>query len=237
MSRISNAPTLIYFHKVVHIALLCVVLIAIASSYFSSSLIVEIYESISPISGIAALFPYISVIVNASNAPPITESYLTLLYLAFSGLFVNLYFAIKPAFSGSLDKSYELSSSGYGYFIEENIYRKLAPSISLDYISRLTTLIANQSPLTREYPANKPELLANYLVNSEVQRGYAVMFVGAFILFPWFAYGDVNSSKMTILSFRYSAVLMSYLQVRLLFEAIVFLVLFFNSKNREVGAG
>lgn len=231
MSRISNVTTLTYFHKMVHIILLCVVLIAIAASYFSSSLMVKIYESILPISAIVALFPYISVIVNASNAPSITESYLTLLYLVFSGLFVNLYFAIKPAFSGSLDKSYEISSSGYGYFIEESIYRKLSPSISLDYISRLTTLIGNQSPLTREYPTNKPELLVKYLVNSEVQRGYAVMFVGAFILFPWFAYGDVNSSKMTILSFRYSAILMSYLQVRLLFEAVVFLVFFFNSKK------
>ena len=230
MSSISNVFTLKYIHKLVHIIFLSVVFIIFMSTYFSSSLMIGVYETILPVSGIAALFPYISVIVNASNVPSITESYLTLLYLVFLGLFVNLYFAAKPVFSGNLEKSYELSSSGYGCFIEENIYQKLAPSIGLNYSSGLKTLFRNQDTLVKAHSGSNRELLAKYLVNSEVQRGYAVMFVGAFILFPWFAYGDVNSSKMTILSFRYSAILMAYLQIRLLFEALVFSLLFFNLK-------
>lgn len=222
-----------YLHQIMHVVFLSVVFLIIALSYFDPQLLVLVNQWFSPITGVASFVPYVSLVVHASNTPQITEAYLSLLYVAMAGLFANLYWATRPHFPGAPSKTYEISSNGYACFMERHIYGWLAPSVSLDRLGRLMFIAATRPFVPSEHFSNYKELLTRYFASTEVRRDYTGLFIGSFLLLPWILYEDVNSVKMSILPFRYAAILMAYCQIRLLFEAVLFLGYFYLSRLKK----
>lgn len=222
-----------YLHQIMHVVFLSAVFLIIALSYFDPQLLVLVNQWFSPITGVASLVPYVSLVVHASNTPQITEAYLSLLYVAMAGLFANLYWATRPHFPGAPSKTYEISSNGYAYFMERHIYGRLAPSVSLDRLARQMLIATTRPVIPSEYFSNYRELLIRYFANTEVRRGYIIIFLAGFLGFPWVAYDEVNSIKLSILPFRYAAILMAYCQIRLLFEAVLFLGYFYLSRLKK----
>lgn len=75
--------------------------------------------------------PYVQWLVNVSHTPELTRAYSEIIYLCFILLFLNLFLAVSPTFSGTPKRNYLLSIGGFADFLEENIFSKLSPSVSL----------------------------------------------------------------------------------------------------------
>lgn len=223
MNSIRNVFPRINFHRIVHMAFLGAVVLIVATPYFTPQLLVVVYRWLSPFTEIVSLIPYVSWVVNESHTPQVTEAYLTLLYIVMVILFVNLYWSTYPHFSGVPSKTYAISGVGFALFYEENIYGLQRPSISLDRLGNLMFIAAPHPAIYQEKFSNFRDLFSRFLAHDEIKRFYIGMSLAGFIVFPWILHKEINSVALSILSFKFAALLMIYFQVRFLFETALYL--------------
>ena len=189
--------------------------------YFKSpQLLVSFHHFIDPATyWIMPLIPYVRWLVDASLTPDVTYAFVGTIYLCFMLLFLNLFLIVFPAFNGIPKRRYILSNIGFANFLEENVFSKLSPSISLIIVNQQIARHTTHGQQLIEANGFK-QIIATYL-QGRMLPYYGALVFASFAFFPWVAYDKVNSTSLTSLPFWLAVVLFAYGQVRLVFEAIV----------------
>jgi hypothetical protein len=157
--------------------------------------------------------------VDGSFTPDVTYAFVSTIYLCFMLLFANLFLVVFPAFNGIQKRRYVLSNIGFADFLEEHVYSRLSPSISLITVNQRIARYATLGAQLIEANGFK-QIIAAYLRGCMLPH-YGLLVFASFAFFPWVAYDKVNPTSLTSLPFWLAVVLFAYGQVRLVFEAIV----------------
>jgi len=202
-------------------------------TYFKfPQLLVSFQHVIDPAtSWITSFIPYVRWLVDASLTPDVTYAFVSTIYLCFMLLFANLFLIVFPAFNGIPKQRYVLSNIGFADFLEEHVYSRLSPSISLITVNQRIARYAAHGQQLIEKDGFK-QIIAAYFQGGMLPH-YGVLVVASFAFFPWVAYDKVNSTSLTSLPFWLAVVIFAYSQARLVFEAIVLLLPFFMKNKTE----
>lgn len=201
--------------------------------YFKSPhTLIEFHNFINPFTyWLTIPIPYIQWLVNVSNTPELTRAFTEMVYLCFTMLFLNLFLAVSPAFGGIPKRKYLLSINGFADFLEENVFSKLSPSISLVRPSERLWGRAIRGRQFIEGDSFK-QIIVVYLKKYVVTYYGALAFAG-FVFFPWVAYNKINSMSISSVPFWFAVIVFSYTQVRLVFELVVLLLTLFIKNKTE----
>jgi hypothetical protein len=202
--------------------------------YFKSpQTLIEFHRLIHPfIWWLTFPIPYIQWLVDASHTPELTYAFTEMVYLCFILLFLNLFLAVMPAFNGAPKRKYLLSINGFADFLEENIFSKLSPSISLVSAGERFWGRAIRGGGFIETDSFK-KIIAAYLKKYLVPY-YGSLFFAGFVFFPWVAYNKVNLMSLNSVPFWFAVIVFSYTQVRLLFELSILLLSLFINKSEGI---
>jgi len=173
--------------------------------------------------------PYVEWLVNASHTPELTRAYIELIYFCLILLFMNLFLAVSPAFRGIPGRNYLLSTRGFADFLEENIFSKLSPSVSLLGPSKYWSGGAMPGGQFIEVDSFRKTIIV-YLKKYLIPY-YGGLSFAAFFFFPWVAYIKVNSTNLSLVPFSFSVIIFAYSQVRLVFEMSVLILPFIVNKE------
>lgn len=209
-------------------ALILILFIWVMIVYFKSPLtLIELHHFLAPLTnGVASFIPYIQWLKDVSHVPELTQAFVTMIYLCFVMLFVNLSIVIFPAFVGAPQRNYRLSINGFADFLEENIYCRLSPSVSLVVPSERLWGRSIRGRQMIETDSFK-QLVVIYLKKYAVAYYGGLAFAG-FVFFPWVAYNKVNIISMSSVPFWLAVIVFSYTQVRWVFELSVLLSTLFK---------
>jgi hypothetical protein len=222
------------FHQTMHVLILFFLVWIVIVYFQANQILVGLHHSVGPsITWLISWIPYIQWLADASQVPEVTQAFLDMIYLCFFMLFLNLFFAVFPAFHGVPKSSYLLSVDGFADFLEEHVFSRLSPSISL--VAPIERLWGRGTRGRRLIEANSyKQVIIVYL------RKYAVVYYGglafgSFIFLPWIAHIKVSYTGSISVPFLVAALAFTYIQVRLVFEwALLLLFLSTNEKTREV---
>lgn len=189
----------------------------------SPRILIDFHQLIRPfIYWLYFTIPYVEWLANASHTPELTRAYVEVIYLCFILLFLNLFLAVSPTFRGAPKRYYLLSIGGFADFLEENIFSKLSPSVSLLGPSKYWSGGAMPGGQFIEVDSFRKTIIV-YLKKYLIPY-YGGLSFAAFFFFPWVAYIKVNSTNLSLVPFSFLIIVFAYSQVRLLFELTTLLL-------------
>lgn len=209
------------FCQAMHLLIL-VFFVWIVIVYFKSpQTLVDLHHFLEPVTRWLTFFiPYIQWLVNVSHTPELTRAFTEMIYLCFILLFLNLFLAVSPVFSGIPKRKYLFSINGFADFLEENIFCKLSPSISLVSPSERLWGRGVRGRQFIEADSFK-QIIVVYLKNAAVYYGF--LGLAGFVFFPWVAFKQINAVNISTVPFWLAVVVFAYSQIRLIFELAVLL--------------
>jgi len=152
-------------------------------------------------------------IVKFSQGIPSADAYLSMLYLIFILLFINLYF-VSTKYKGFCMQDVALQNMyHFSGVISMHIYNKLFPTISMSGSYKKITI----KPATKDFD----EFLIEQLDN-ESTKNYFVMIAGlGFVILPLVAVYLANAEINHLVKFWIVCLLMVYFQTKITFEAFL----------------
>lgn len=224
----------IRINQFIHVILLSLLFVVMVFAYLNTQALLNLYSAMRPISEIFSYLPYTEWISLASNKHEITNAYISLLYLTITGIFINLFVAAFPPFSGRPTKICEETMLGFGEILESLIYSKLTPSISFNGIGNAMALRFSEE-IT--YESNRQglgwkELINRYLAVPKIRNSYLLIYLMGFLGFPLMAYVDVNYVGASVVPFKFIVLFMVHAQARCLFEVMLLIFLYFGGNEK-----
>jgi hypothetical protein len=204
--------------QIINLVLIGAFLAVIVFYYKDHQIILSIYNEMSLIlSLISACIPFFNWIVEKSDNPEFIGALISEIYLIIGLIFLNIYVATHPVFSGKPKGEYFKSFQGFYDLLEEKIYGRFDISISL---ASFTERLWGRQPLGKEIIEKDTyqQLIKNYR-NIFFLYCFVLIFVSIFS--PLAALNKVNKHSFTAIPFWITISVGAYVQVRTIFEAMV----------------
>ena len=220
-SQTSNSPNI--FNKAIHIALLLSLVWLIILFSTDNKLLLTEHYFLKGIKYLTNITIYKTIILSFSSSKPTVDSFISLLYLIFTALFINLYFATSKNKYIYLNKAAFENRDSFSGVMATHIYGKLLPTIypHFEYVKYKSGLPVKQFN----------EFVFEQLKNEGTKAYFTFFSLAAFVLLPLFAIYIADVKTPGLVDFRVVSVLMIYLQVKVIFEAILILKEFLNKEK------
>jgi hypothetical protein len=200
-------------HHVIHIFLLLVLIAVVILFITNSSLLLADNFLVSGIKYIANMTIFKFFIIKFSQSIPAADAYLSVLYLTFTLLFINLYFVSTKYKSFSTHEAALQNQYHFSGVMDMHVYKKLFPTIAISGARKKFT--------DKQTNKDFDEYLIEQLDN-EATKNHFMMIAGfAFVLLPLAAIYLPNTETNHLVKYWMVCLAMVYLQTKITFEAFL----------------
>ena len=208
------------FNKAMHVALLLSLLWLIILFSTDNKLLLAEHYFLQGIKYLTNFTIYKTIILSFSNSKPILDTFISLLYLIFTALFINLYFATCRNKYIYLNEAAFKNRDSFSGVMATHIYGKLLPTIypHFEYSKYKSGLPVKQFN----------EFVFEQLKNEGTKAYFTFFSLAAFVILPIFVIYLTDVKTPRLVDIRLISVLMVYSQVKVIFEVILILKEFFN---------
>lgn len=207
----------------IHLFLLLILAYVVILSATNNSLLAIDNDITQGIKYVTALSIYKVVILYFTEAGPDADLYLSLLYLVFTAIFINIHLATKNNNAIYLHDIAFCNWDSFSGVIGAHIYSVLYPKLHLD----------SKENYARYYSSSSNKTLNDFLIEQLDNQGthsyFTFMFLAGFVALPLLAVWQIDATS-TRYSFWLMCFLMVYFQAKTIFEGFLIYKAFFNTK-------
>lgn len=202
-----------YIHNIFHIILLLFLITTIILFITNSDLLLVDNFFTNGIKYFANITIFKFFIIKFSHSGPAADAYLSILYVIFALLFVNLYFVSTKykgfcMYDAALQNQYHFSG-----VIAMHVYNKLFPSIGM---SGTYKKFINK-PATKDFD----DFLIEQLDNAATKNHFTIIVGLGFLMLPLAAVYLANTEINHLVKYWMICLFMVYLQTKITFEAFL----------------
>jgi hypothetical protein len=205
--------TRLTLHNAIHILLLLLLATVVILFIVNSNLLLTDNAFINAIKYLTKLTIYKLVILNYSQSMPAADAYLSMAYLIFIFLFINIYFMSTEYKGFCMHDAAIRNMYNFSGVTSIHIYSKLFPSVDLSnsykkYTSKIPT-------------KNFDEFLIEQLDSEGTKTHFMIFTALGFVIFPLIAVYLAEANTGHLVKYWLACLAMIYFQTRIIFEAFL----------------
>ena len=218
LASLTNKPSI--YSKATHIALLLVLVWLVVLFSTDNKLLLTEHYFLKTIKYLTNITGYKTIILSYGNPKSSADTFISILYIIFTAIFINLYLATRINKNIYLNIAAFKNRDSFSGVMATHIYGKLSPTIypHFEYAKYESKLPVKQFD----------EFIIEQLTNDGTKSYFVFFSLAAFILLPLFAIYLADVKTTHIVDFRIICVLMVYLQLKVIFEIGLIIKVFFT---------
>lgn len=210
-------------NTIVHYVLSAALLFIVVAELMQPSTVTSVYEALAPITYLVGNHVGYFIDVTAIRGDKQNViAYLTMLYIAYSGLYAALYIRVLQAFKDKHVSNYPIDLRNYYRFQCLTFYSRWAPLL-LPHCLSWPLFIGSKSISVSDKPSTFFEALRGYAMKKEIWILYVFLLLGLHFFLardPSFLNGKILHIPI---EFKLTTLLLISVQASILFDILVFL--------------